>query len=118
MLFCSYIFLALCYFVLIFFLPCVILFLYFFSLLSIWEERANFSTFRTFVRFALVWFYLFPFPLCVWDGWRLVIVALDFSLTFFVIIIIYMPSMYMYCIIIAFGTPCTQLESDQSCIIL
>ena len=48
------------------------------------EERANLSTFRTFVRFARVWFCLFPFPLGVWEGQRFVIVALpDFSLTFF-----------------------------------
>ena len=40
------------------------------------EERANLSAFRTFVRFALVWFCLFPLPLRVWDGLRLVIVAL------------------------------------------
>ena len=40
------------------------------------EERANISVFRTFVRFALVWFCLFSHPLCVWDGLRLVIVAL------------------------------------------
>ena len=39
-------------------------------------ERANFSAFRTVVRFALVWFCLFPLPLRVWDGLRLVIVAL------------------------------------------
>ena len=32
--------------------------------------------FRTFVRFALVWFSLFPLPLGVWEGLRLVIVAL------------------------------------------
>ena len=49
------------------------------------EERANLSAFRTFVRFALVWFCLFPLPLGVWEGcglllWR----SLDFSLNFFV----------------------------------
>ena len=41
-------------------LPCVILFLCFFSPFSIvitshGEERANLSAFRAFVRFALVW---------------------------------------------------------------
>ena len=58
---------ALYYFVLYFF--------QFFSIAitSLGEERANLSAFRTFVRFALVWFYLFPLPLCVWDGLRLVI---------------------------------------------
>ena len=35
-----------------------------------------FSIFRPFVRFALVWFCLFPLPFCVWEGLRLVIVAL------------------------------------------
>ena len=38
--------------------------------------RAILSAFRTFVRFALVWFCLFPLPLGVWDGLRLVIEAL------------------------------------------
>ena len=65
--------LVLCYFVLVF--------LYFFSPFSIeitWhgEETANLSAFRTFVRFVLVWFCLFPLPLGVWEGPRLVIVAL------------------------------------------
>ena len=40
------------------------------------EGRANLSTFRTFVRFALVWFCLSSLPLGVWEGMRLVIVAL------------------------------------------
>ena len=39
------------------------------------EERAN-TAFRTFDRFALVWFCLFPLPFHVWGGLRLVIVAL------------------------------------------
>ena len=62
-------------------LPCVILFLYFSVLLalrltiSLGEERADHSAFRTFVRFVLVWFCLFPFPLGVWEGLRFVIVA-------------------------------------------
>ena len=43
---------------------------------SLGEERTNLSAFRTFVRFALVWFCLFPLPPRVWDGLRLVIVAL------------------------------------------
>ena len=62
-------------------LPCVILFLSFFSPFSIaitllGEERANLSAFRTFVRFVLVWICWFPLPLGVWDGLRFVIVAL------------------------------------------
>ena len=40
------------------------------------EERDSLSAFRTFVRFALVWFCLFPLPLGVWEGLQLVIVAL------------------------------------------
>ena len=53
------------------------------SITSLGEERANLSAFRTFVRFVLVWFCRFLLPLGVWEGLRLVIVALDFSLTFF-----------------------------------
>ena len=44
---------------------------------SLGEERANLSAFRTFVRFALVWDFLFPLPLGVWKGLRLVNVALS-----------------------------------------
>ena len=39
------------------------------------EERANLGAFRTFVRFVLVWFCRFPFPLGVWEGLRFVIVV-------------------------------------------
>ena len=46
--------LTLCYFVLVFFRPFSI------AITSLEEERANLSTFCTFVRFALVWFCLFP----------------------------------------------------------
>ena len=38
---------------------------------SIGEERASLGAFRTFVRFALVWFCLFPLPLVVLEGLRL-----------------------------------------------
>ena len=59
----------------------VIFFLVFFSPFSIaitshGEERANLSAFHMFVRFALVWFCLFPLPLGVWERLRFVIVAL------------------------------------------
>ena len=71
-------------------LTCVILFLCIFSsfsiaITSLREERANLSAFRTFVRFELVWFCLFPLPLGVWEGLRFVIVALPefFSYYFF-----------------------------------
>ena len=73
--------LAFCYFALVFFSPFSI------AITSHGEERANHIAFRTFVRFALVWFCLFPLPLCVWEELGLVIVALlDFSLTFFALI--------------------------------
>ena len=38
--------------------------------------RAGLGAFRTFVRFELVWFCLFPLSLGVWEGLRFVIVAL------------------------------------------
>ena len=49
-------------------LPCVILFLCFsFSIAITWlGEEINLSAFHTFVRYALVWFCLFPLPLGVW----------------------------------------------------
>ena len=62
--------LVLWYFVLVFFNPFSI------AIISLGEERANLSAFRTFIRFALVWFCLFPLPLGVWEGLRLVIVIL------------------------------------------
>ena len=70
---------AWCYFVLVFFSPLSI------AITSLGEERASLSAFRTFVRFTLVWFCLFSLPLDVWEGQRLVIVALPglFSYLFF-----------------------------------
>ena len=63
-------------------MSCLVLFCFygFFSPFSIaftslGEERAKISDFRTFVRFALAWFCLFPLPLGVWEDLRLVIVA-------------------------------------------
>ena len=35
------------------------------AITSLGEERANLSAFRTFVRFALVWFFLFPLSWCL-----------------------------------------------------
>ena len=61
--------LTFCYFVLVFFSPFSI------AITSLGEERANLSAFRAFVRFALVWFCVFPVPLGVWEGLRFVIVA-------------------------------------------
>ena len=62
--------------VLVFFSPFSI------AITSLWEDRANLSVFRTFVRFALVWFCLFPLPLGVWEGLRLVIGPLPGLLPF------------------------------------
>ena len=55
------------------------------AITSLGEERANFSAFRTYVRFALVWFCQFPLPLVVWEGLRFVIVAVPgfFSYLFY-----------------------------------
>ena len=55
------------------------------AITSLGEERANLSVFRTFFRFALVWFCLFPLPLGVLEGLQCVIVALPglFSYHFF-----------------------------------
>ena len=58
------------HFVLVFFSPFSI------EITSLWEEKANISAFRTFVRFVLVWICRFPLPLGVWEGLRFVIVAL------------------------------------------
>ena len=68
---------------------CVSLFFNFFrpfssAITSLGEERAYLSAFRTFVRFALVWFCLFPLPLGVWEELRFVIVALPGLLAFFI----------------------------------
>ena len=62
--------LTLCYFGLVFLSSFSI------AITLLGEERANLSAFLTFVRFALVWFCLFPLPLGVWEGLLLVIVAL------------------------------------------
>ena len=72
--------LTLCYFVLVFFSPFSI------AITSLVEERANLSVFRTFVRFAFVWFCLLLLLLLgVWEGLRFVIVALPglFSYLYF-----------------------------------
>ena len=68
-------------FVLVFFSPFSI------SITSLGEERANLRAFRTFNRFALVWFCLFLLPFGVWEGLQFVILALP-RLYFIIIIII------------------------------
>ena len=74
--------LALYYFVLVFSSPFSI------AVTSLGVERANLSAFHTFVWFALVWFCLFSLPLGVWEGLRLMIVALSgrFSYLFFLVV--------------------------------
>ena len=62
--------LSVCHFVLVFFSPFSI------AITSLGEERANLSAFCTFVRFVLVWICRFSLPLGVWEGLRIVIVAL------------------------------------------
>ena len=62
--------LTLCHFVPVFFCPFNI------AIISLGEERANHSAFRTFVLFVLVWICRFPLPLSDWEGLRFVIVAL------------------------------------------
>ena len=50
-------------------LPCVTLFLCFFSPFSnAMGKKELISAFRTFARFAVVWFCLFPLLLGVWKG--------------------------------------------------
>ena len=79
-------------------LTCVILFLCVFSpfsiaITSLGEKRANLSAFRTFVRFALVWFCLFLLPLGVWEGLCVCDYSLNFSLTNF---FFFEKYMYLY----------------------
>ena len=72
-----------CHFVLVFFSPFSIAIISL-AIISLGEERANLSAFRTFVRFVLGLICRFPLPLGVWEGLRFVILhSLDFSLTFF-----------------------------------
>ena len=80
--------LALCYLVIVFFSPFSI------AITSLGEEMANFSAFRTFVRFAFVWFCLLPFPLRACDGLRFVIVALPGLLS-------YMIGEILFCVFIS-----------------
>ena len=74
--------LTLSYFVIVFFSPFSI------AITSLGEERVNLSAFRTFVRFALVWFCWFPLPLGMWEALQFVIVALPglFSSLFFFLV--------------------------------
>ena len=71
--------LSLCHFVRVFFSPFSI------AITSLGEEKANLSTFHTFVRFVLVWICRFPLPLGVWEGLRFVIVALPGLFSYLVV---------------------------------
>ena len=53
---------------------------------SLGEESANLSAFCTFVRFAIVLFCLFPLPLGVWEGLRLVIAVALLGLFFYLVL--------------------------------
>ena len=58
------------------------------AITSFGEEIASLGAFRTFVRFALLWFYLFPLPLGVWEGLRLMIVALPGLFSYFFLLLL------------------------------
>ena len=90
-------------------LPCVILFLCFSVLLALrlprlGDGRATLSAFRTFVRFALVWFCLFPLPLGVWEGLCFVTMALPglFFYLFFPYIADLFYVSYCNCVFVSF----------------
>ena len=78
---------------------------------SLGDERANLSAFGTFVRFALVWFCLFPLPLGVWEGLRFVIVAFPglFSYLFFPYpyLLIWYEQMHVYSAVFSMVLPCS-----------
>ena len=69
------------------------------AITSLGEERANLSAFRAFVRFALVWFCLWPLSSGVLEGLRFVIVAFPglFSHLFLCILILLFISLYKIC---------------------
>ena len=71
------------------FCSCVLFSHFSIAITSLGEERAKLSALCTFVRFALVWFCLFPLSLGVWEGLRFVIVALPglFSYFFFIYLV-------------------------------
>ena len=66
----------------IYFMSCLVLFFscvfqsFSVAITSLGEETFSLGAFRSFVRFALVWYCLFPLPLGVWEGLRFVIAAL------------------------------------------
>ena len=95
-------------------LPCVILFLCFFSpfsiaITSLGKERATPIDFRTFVRFVHVWICRFPLPLGVWEGLRFVIVALPglFSYPFYLVL-------FCSCVFCPFRIVITSLDEERT----
>ena len=95
--------LASCYFDLLFFSPFSIV------ITSFGKVRTNL---RTFVRFALVWFRLFPLPLDVWKGLRLVTVALS-GLFFYLFCLLVSPEVKRAEILVA--TFCSSGQGFESC---
>ena len=57
-----------------------------------WERKANLSAFRTFVRFAFVWFCLFPLP----HGLQLVIVAIPVLFSYLFLLFFVCASVVSY----------------------
>ena len=76
------------------------------AITSLGEERANLSDFRTFVRFELVWLCLFPFPLGVLEGLRLVIVALPGTFSYLFFFIHFHPYRTFSVIVVSFMPMC------------
>ena len=81
--------LTFCCFVLVFFSPFSI------AITSLGKERANLSAFRTYVRFAFVWFCLFPLLLGIWEGLRFVIVALPGLFSYLFVYVAISLSLYV-----------------------
>ena len=105
--------LTLFYFVLVFFSPFSI------AITLLGQERANLSAFRMFVRFALVWFCLFPLPLGVLDGLRLVIVALPGLFSYFFLFydaICFMSYLLLFysCVFCPFSIAITSLGEERA----
>ena len=78
---------------LVLFCSCVFQF-FSFAITLLGEERTNLSAFRTFVRFALVRFCLFPLPLGVWEGLQFVIVALPGLFSYLLVYMILIFSIF------------------------
>ena len=60
------------------------------AITSLGNERANLSAFRTFLRFAPVWFCLFSLPLGICKGQRFVIMAFPGLFSYLLLVIRYL----------------------------